>query len=179
VGQGEVLLHTLPHISLPPPAAARAPSSPDTDATRLGSAVHRVLEWASAAHAAPDLAALADAAAAEFSAPADDVGRIAAGIWRSPGCRRFFAGDALQWAGNEVPVVDEGELLRIDRLVHLKDGAGAAWWVLDYKLATRPEEELRYHEQMRRYRRAVMALQPGETVRCALINGQGNVIEIT
>lgn len=178
-GQGEVVLRTLPRLSLLPPAAPRAPSSPDTDATRLGSAVHRVLEWASATRAVPDLAALADAAAAEFAAPAPDVARIAAGIWRSPGCRRFFAGDALQWAGNEVPVVDEGELLRIDRLVHLEDEAGAAWWVLDYKLASHPEEELRYHEQMRRYRRAVMALQPGELVRCALINGQGNVIEIT
>jgi hypothetical protein len=32
---------------------------------------------------------------------------------------------------------------------------------------------------MLRYRRAVAALVPGDPVRCALVNGQGDVIEVT
>jgi ATP-dependent helicase/nuclease subunit A len=51
--------------------------------------------------------------------------------------------------------------------------------VLDYKLALQPQAQAVYREQMLRYRGAVSALQPGEAVRCALINGMGNVIEIT
>ena len=153
--------------------------SPDTAATRLGSAVHRVLEWAGAGGAITDLSPLAEAAAREFGAPAPDVARLAATIWHSPECRRFFGGPALRWAGNEVPLADAGEVLRIDRLVQLDEGAGPTWWVLDYKLASAPGEQAEYREQMLRYRRAVAALAGGEPVRCALVNGQGSVIEVT
>ena len=109
----------------------------------------------------------------------DHVGEVAEAIWSSPACRPFFAGPGLRWAGNEVPIADAGELLRIDRLVQLDQGGRTSWWVLDYKLAWQPEKQAEHREQMLRYRRAVMALQPGEPVHCALINGLGNVIEIT
>jgi ATP-dependent helicase/nuclease subunit A len=162
------------------PRSATMPlRSPDTNATRLGKAVHRVLEWATAKSAAVDLAELADAAAAEFSAPAGEVARMAGTIWRNPQCRRFLAGPGLLWAGNEVPMADAGEVLRLDRLVKLDDGAGPTWWVLDYKLALQPGEQAEYREQMQRYRRAVAALAAGEPVRCALVNGHGDVIEVT
>jgi ATP-dependent helicase/nuclease subunit A len=161
-----------------PAAAAPKPArDADSDASRLGQAVHRVLEWASA-HAGrqADMAHLAQAAASEFSAPAGEVARLAGTIWHSPACQPFFLHAALRWAGNEVPVADAGDLLRIDRLVQLEDGV---WWVLDYKLALQPQAQAEYRAQMLRYRQAVQSLQPGETVRCALINGQGSVIEIT
>jgi ATP-dependent helicase/nuclease subunit A len=176
--QGRITLRVLP----PGPAARRVAAvtarSPDTPATRLGSAVHRVLEWASARDR-PDLASLAEAAAAEFSAPPGEVARIAATIWGSPDCRRFFDSARLRWAGNEVPVSESGEVLRIDRLVQLDEDTGPTWWVLDYKLALAPGEQALYREQMLRYRRAMEALAPGERVRCALVNGQGSVIEVT
>ena len=35
-----------------------------------------------------------------------------------------------------------------------------------------------YREQLQRYRRAVQRLQPGATVRCAFITGEGSVLEI-
>ncbi len=153
----------------------------DSDVSRLGQAVHRVLEWATAPGAAsPDIEHLAAAAAGEFSAPAAEVARIAGAIWRSPGCRPFFGGPGLLWAGNEVPVADAGELLRLDRLVQREEEGGQrVWWVLDYKLALQPQAQQAYREQMLRYRGAVQTLQPGEAVRCALVNGMGNVIEIT
>ncbi|MBT9528368.1 MAG: UvrD-helicase domain-containing protein [Rhizobacter sp.] len=175
-----IVLPALP-VWVAPPPSIKAEREPDSEASRLGQAVHRTLEWASATGApTADIDTLAAAAAAEFEASADEAARFAGAIWRSPACQPFFAGPGLRWAGNEVPVAEAGELLRIDRLVQLQDEGGqAVWWVLDYKLALRPEAEGDYREQMLRYRRAVSALQPGDRVRCALINGQGNVIEIT
>ncbi len=161
------------------PAEAR---SADSDATRLGQAVHRVLEWATVTTTPPaDDAAvreLADAAAAEFVAPADAVWQLARTILRSPACARFFAGPQLHWGGNEVPVSDAGEALRIDRLVFLDDADGPAWWVLDYKLQHAPQHLDAYRVQLLRYRDAVRRAQPGATVRCAFVTGAGAVVEI-
>ena len=165
-----------------PPPSLSLPRSPDTDATRLGQAVHRVLEWATAqagADASVDLAALAYAAAAEFDAPADATAQLAGTILRSPACARFFRGAQLRWAANEVSVSAAGEALRIDRLVQLDDLDGPAWWVLDYKLQHAPQELDAYREQLLRYRDAVRAAQPGELVRCAFVTGAGAVVEIS
>ena len=170
--------------SLQPATAAPGAGSAST---RLGSAVHRTLEWASQRQGAEPfaptvLAALADAAAREFGAPAAEVLRIAHRIRLSPACAPFFDPRRLHWAGNEVPVSDAGESLRLDRLVALNnaDGAGRApvWWVLDYKLEHRPEALGPYREQLLRYQRAVARLQPGEVVRCAFITGAGELVEI-
>ena len=176
---GAIVVQTLPSWT-PAPTPLRPAREADTDVSRLGQAVHRVLEWASAPAAPPaDIEQLAAAAAGEFAVPAAEVARIAGSIWRSPACRPFFSGPGVHWAGNEVPVADAGELLRIDRLVQLEEAGQPVWWVLDYKLALQPQAQAEYREQMLRYRQAVMALQPGETVRCALINGLGQVIPIT
>ena len=69
----------------------------------------------------------------------------------------------------------DGEVRRIDRLVQLADGG---WWVLDYKLGAAPQREPDNLAQLRGYRAAVAALQPGAEVRAAFINGAGAVIEI-
>ncbi len=174
-----VALQVLPQGPAPVRAARPAVRSPDTPATRLGKAVHRALEWASAQGEGADLPLLAEAAGGEFGAPASEVTRMASAVWRNPQCRRFLAGPGLLWAGNEVPVADAGDALRIDRLVQLDEGEGPTWWVLDYKLALAPGEQAAYREQLQRYRRAVAALAPGQPVRCALINGAGDVIEVT
>ena len=164
----------------PAPAATRDPrDSDDSDATRLGQAVHRVLEWAAAA-TAPDAswADLAQAAAAEFGAPTAAVAQLARTIRNSPDCTRFFGGPELRWAGNEVPISDAGELLRIDRLVQLDVPGGPVWWVLDYKLQHAPQQLEAYRAQLLRYRDAVRRAQPGDDVRCAFITGAGGVVEI-
>ncbi len=173
------------------PAAAtlhtRAPA-PSLSA-RLGLAVHRVLEWAAsgAARAAP-IATLAEAAAAEFGfADARAVEAAALRILNSAQCAAFFDPERLAWAGNEVPVASvanvagaadaPGAVLRIDRLVRTHGPAGA-WWVLDYKLQGRPQDDPAQRAQLAGYRRAVQALQPSETVRAAFITGQGELIEV-
>ncbi|HJV61952.1 MAG TPA: UvrD-helicase domain-containing protein [Albitalea sp.] len=166
-----------------PAASAPAPARAQDDrASRLGQAVHRVLEWAApstgATRPAADLRALAAAAAREFGADAREVAALAGRIWHGADCARFFGGEALRWAGNEVPVTEAGESLRIDRLVELEEAGGRVWWVLDYKLQHAPEALSAYREQLLRYRRALQALQPGDTVRCAFITGAADVIEV-
>ena len=165
------------------PASEGAPmqaADDDSSASRLGKAVHRVLEWAAAPGraAAVDFDALAAAAALEFAVAPAVVAQRAGRIWHSPACAPFFGGAALRWAGNEVPVSDAGELLRIDRLVELAGAGGSVWWVLDYKLQHAPQLLETYREQLQRYRRAVQRLQPGATVRCAFISGEGAVLEV-
>src|SRR4030095_11667321 len=65
-------------------SASKVPGVADTDATRLGKAVHRVLEWATASAAGSvDLTHLAQAAAAEFSAPAESAAQPAGGTLAS------------------------------------------------------------------------------------------------
>jgi ATP-dependent helicase/nuclease subunit A len=157
-------------------AATQRPAAERDDASRLGQAVHRVLEWAATErHAnAQSLAPLATAAAQDFQVDAAEVTRLAEVIWSSPDCARFFRGPALRWAGNEVPVGDAGDALRIDRLVRLDDD----WWVLDYKLQHAPQALPAYREQLLRYRDAVRRLQPQDSVRCAFITGRGEVVEV-
>ena len=139
-----------------------------------------MLEWAGPrpALAGLDMTALAQAAALEFGADAAEVARLAGAMLNSPECARFFVGPGLRWAGNEVPVGEAGEPLRIDRLVLLDEGGGRVWWVLDYKLQHAPERVAAYREQLLRYRSAVRGAQPGAPVRCAFVTGAGAVLEI-
>ena len=182
-GGAEVSVPVAPHWAAPPPLPTMQ-GADDVRAARLGQAVHRVLEWAAGASRAPslpsELGVWSVAAAAAFGLPTDQsaaVQRLAATVLGSPACARFFAGQALRWAGNEVPVSWLGQALRIDRLVLLVDESGPTWWVLDYKLQTDPAAVPAYREQMAAYVQAVQALQPGDRVRGAFITGQGLVVE--
>jgi ATP-dependent helicase/nuclease subunit A len=173
-------------IDWPAAAAAAAPAGPataeaeaeDTAAARLGRAVHRWLEWASADLAA-DRTALAEAAALACGASdASEVAAIGARILANPACRRFFEPAAIAWAGNEVPAASvEGEPRRIDRLVRLA-GPAPEWWVLDYKLTASPQGDPALRAQLAAYRDAVARLAPGEPVRAAFVTGQGELVEL-
>lgn len=175
-------LSILPRGHVPPPTR-RVEAGPrvtaDSLSSRLGQAVHRVLEWAASRGARADVVTLARAAASEFGVGADEVARIASAILTSPACARFFDTPNLLWAGNEVAVAEGGDVLRIDRLVAVEAPPDRReWWVLDYKLAWQPQSSELYREQMKRYREAVRLLQPDDVVRCALIGGSGEFIEI-
>jgi ATP-dependent helicase/nuclease subunit A len=192
VDDQSVILKTIAPLRVAPTATpssatTRKPRQPDTDATRLGKAVHRILEWSTSgslvatSESDDGLRDLARAAASEFGALAPAVEHLARVILSSPDCARFFSGSTLTWHGNEVPVSDGEEVLRIDRLVLLADPLGVdapTWWVLDYKLQHAPQDLDEYRDQLRRYRAAVRRIQPGEPVRCAFLTGAGAVIEV-
>ena len=162
-------------------SASTEPAPPADSATLLGQAMHRVLEWATTVPGA-ELGFLAEAAAQQFGvADPQAVEVLARRILHSPACEAFFDLHGLAWAGNEVPVAGVGlqcgDVLRIDRLVYTC-GAEPTWWVLDYKLGASPLTNPADCGQLDAYRRAVQALQPGETVRAAFITGAGELIEL-
>ncbi|VTU21958.1 ATP-dependent helicase/nuclease subunit A [Variovorax sp. SRS16] len=169
---------TLP--AAPPAVAAqtgeRTVSPAGTRASALGQAMHRLLEWAQPG--APLPAVHVRAAAREFAL---DMGAARAAALMAQRIRSGEAAwawnpDALDWHGNEVTLVHEGQTLRIDRLVRHRESA--AWWVLDYKSAGRPERDAELIAQLQRYRDAVQGAYPGETVRAAFLTGQGELVTL-
>src|SRR6185369_342747 len=158
-------------------AQAIAKPLPDSEESRFGQALHRLLEgWTGGP---PNFApaqvlrvarefALSEAAAREAAAMAQ---RILVGdgawAWDSP---------SVDWQANEVPLHHEGELLRLDRLV--RRTASGEWWVLDYKAASRPQQQAELIEQLRRYRLAVQAACPGAPVQAAFLTGQGKLVPL-
>ena len=183
-GDGRPLrLPPLSHWPLPvwqaPPVAAIGGEANDAAQAKLGEALHRVLEWASAAGQSQPLVALVAASGQAFALDAAARERLATAadaILQSADCRPFFDPARLRWAANEVAINATGEDRRIDRLVQLDDGV---WWVLDYKLGATPEQEPAYLAQMRGYVAAVQNLQPGEPVRAALISGTGRLVVVS
>ncbi|QPF76664.1 UvrD-helicase domain-containing protein [Roseateles sp. DAIF2] len=178
----------LPPASPRPPEQQAAPvgQGPEVvdDSAALGEALHRVLEWVSGpAGAAQPLERLLAAASQMYGLDAkrsERLTRSAGAILASRDCAPFFEAQGLSWAGNEVALHWQGQDLRLDRLVCRPDEEGRpVWWVLDYKLNPAPQQLPEYIGQLRRYRAAVQALQPGEAVRTAFITGQGRLIDCT
>ena len=67
-----------------------------------------------------------------------------------------------------------GELLRLDRLVR----SAGQWWVLDYKSASRPEQDPALVAKMRLYRDAVVNANPGMVVNAAFHTGHGKLVPV-
>ena len=147
----------------------------DSPTARIGKAMHRLLEWGDAS------SNNTSAAAREFELTPEQGLRAAAmaeGILRGAGA---WAWDnaVLGWQGNEVELMVQGELLRLDRLVQRKDADNAGhWWVLDYKSAQAPQHQSALVEQLREYRMAVQAIYPHDMVSAAFLTGQGALVEI-
>ena len=180
-------------LELPPALVQKAPAAIEsevarisgatesTDASRLGEAMHWLLE-----HAADTpqgwLPERVAQARRRFGADADQAARA------ETLARRILTGDAAwAWAGgevleafNEIELTHQGQRLRIDRLVRRRAGAHGdeAWWVLDYKSAARPERDPVLVEQLGRYRDAVALIHPGQTVVAAFLSADGRVVSV-
>ncbi|MBO9515722.1 MAG: UvrD-helicase domain-containing protein [Variovorax sp.] len=168
----------LPKLTVDAPAAILGATArrADTRASALGQAMHRLLEWTRPGEPLPleHLRAAArefalDLQAMRAAATLAQRIRSGAGAWA-------WDSEALDWHGNEVTLIHEGEVLRIDRLVRHRESG--AWWVLDYKSAARPERDEALIAQLNRYRDAVRDAYPGETVRAAFLTGQGELITL-
>ncbi|ROZ77170.1 exodeoxyribonuclease V subunit beta [Ramlibacter sp. WS9] len=173
------LLPELPVLNQkPPPAALKPPGmqgAPDTDETRFGKALHRLLErWATGAVTPAAIRrvarefALDESVAAQAAAMAQRI-RAGEGAWA-------WDRSAIDWQANEVPLHHEGELLRIDRLVR-RAGSGE-WWVLDYKSNSRPQADAILVDKMNLYRTAVAKAYPGAVVKAAFLTGEGRMVAV-
>ncbi|MCW5629953.1 MAG: UvrD-helicase domain-containing protein [Rhodoferax sp.] len=161
----------------PPPVTPvpveAAPVDPALDLlARVGQAMHRLLEWGGV-----DVPAVA-AVRREFALDAEGADRAAAmarNILAGPGAWAWDAAQ-LSWQGNEVELVSDGTVLRLDRLVQRRDNG--QWWVLDHKSNLAPLRDPDLVAQLARYRAAVRAIDPAQVVHAAFLNGQGEWIEL-
>ena len=145
--------------------------APDSEASRIGQAMHRLLEWGAVAPAQVQSAAREfrlDASQAEQARAAAERILHGEGAW-------VWQTEQLLWHGSEVELAHAGQLLRLDRLVRHRD---SGWWVLDYKSAAQPQTQPELLAQMQVYRHAVQAWQGGAQVRAAFLTGQGRLVEV-
>jgi ATP-dependent helicase/nuclease subunit A len=166
-------------LSQVPALPARAPSAPpgaqESLESRVGQAMHRLLETMRGREAEFGAARLRRVAR-EFALGERDAQRAA----QMAGCiaqgEGAWAWDdtSVDWQANEVPLNHGGELLRIDRLV--RHASTGEWWVLDYKSAAQPELQPGLIAQMQRYRVALQSIHPQATVRAAFLTAQGRVV---
>jgi ATP-dependent helicase/nuclease subunit A len=138
--------------------------------SRMGQAMHRLLQRfdVTATHAV----------ALEFKLSHQESEQAAQMAQRISAGEGAWAWDEtiVSWQGNEIELTAQGKLLRLDRLVRHKDTG--AWWVLDYKSESQPQNKPELVAQMRAYVAAVQACYAGEQVKAAFLTATGKMIEI-
>ena len=156
----------------------------ETLESRLGQAFHRLLEWAPAApgglarDAEPWTAHQLAGVARAFDLDAahlETARTWAQAVLRGQGAWAWDA-DQLALSANEVPLIVQGRLRRLDRLVRQRQSG--AWWVLDYKSAGHPLDDPALCQQLHTYRDAVARAYPGQTVHAAFLTPQGLLLPL-
>jgi len=144
---------------------------------RRGQALHRLLEWGLAA--TPDNSAWQERLMRDFALDAATCNELLAQVQvlRSGGGAWIWDTAKISWAGNEVDIAHQGQLLRLDRLV--QEASSGCWWVVDYKSAYAPEHKPELQAQMQSYIAAVQAAQPEAAVSGAWIAGDGRWVEFS
>ena len=152
-------------------------SAADSAESRFGQALHQLLERWTPGRETFSPAQL-HRAAREFQL---DDGRLREAAAMA---RRILEGEgawawepaSIDWHGNEVALLHQGELMRLDRLVRRRDSG--EWWVLDYKSSGSPQRQPELLAQLRRYREAVASANPGARVKAAFLTGQGRLVVV-
>ncbi len=173
-------LKILPKLSIPginhekfaPDLIANPASS---DAARIGTCMHRLLELYRPGldlnAIAPSIAASLDLDAAQSQQALDAALAITQGeskwVWDS---------SVIDWQANEVELMHQGQLLRMDRLI--KHASSQTWWVLDYKTSSAPQRNTEFKAQLAQYLQAVQQTYPLQRVKAAFITAQGVLIEM-
>jgi ATP-dependent helicase/nuclease subunit A len=166
-----IVLPRVPVLAIRAAKGEPAPAVRDSDSSRIGQAMHRLLELgASAAHW--------QRIRREFALDEpqlEQAAQMAQRILSGEGAWAWDTG-VVDWQANEVPMHHQGIELRLDRLV--RRASTGEWWVLDYKSAHRPEQQNELIAQMQRYRAAVQAANPGAAVQAAFLTAQGRLVRV-
>ena len=150
-------------------------NEPDSAASRIGQAMHRLLELYTPNM---NLGAIAAAVGAQFQlTPAQTQQALQAAQRITQGEAAWVWDSAhIDWQANEVEVLLNGNALRIDRLV--KHTHTQTWWVLDFKSSDAPDRDAALREQLASYRGAVQAANPDSQVKSAFITAQGKLLQL-
>lgn len=147
----------------------------------LGKAMHSALEWHQTKQPT-NLATLQQALANQYQLSPEQAQQAIARAHTILNGQAAWAWDEAQllWHANEVEIVWQGEIKRIDRLVLRKAHANEpdCWWVLDYKSSTQPNAQDKLTQQLHTYRQAIQALHPQAAVRAAFLTADGCCVEI-
>ena len=160
-----------------------ANQEPESLESRIGQAMHRLLEWAPLRDAAAAVESCWTAAQRALVARAfelepgqvDQAERMALGILAGEGAWAWQR-QALIWHASEVALTSGGRTLRLDRLVQRRDTQ--AWWVLDFKSSSAPLAQPALCAQLAEYRAALVRMQPGQPVHAAFLTPQGRLLEL-
>jgi ATP-dependent helicase/nuclease subunit A len=147
----------------------------ESSAARIGLAMHRLLELYTPGM---DIASIAPSVSAQWGLDATQTQQALTTAQRITQGPAAWVWDAavVDWQANEVELLHAGDVLRLDRLV--KRASDQSWWVLDYKSAAAPEQQVELRAQMQRYSEAVASANVGASVRAAFITGEGKLVEI-
>ena len=102
-------------------------------------------------------------------AVASNVHEQAKKILDNPQLQRFFDASQYRFARNEMHVMVDGAVQRLDRLVAFDDGL----WILDYKRQCLDTEKQDYLSQLESYRAAIAPIYPEQTINAGLILSDG------
>ena len=152
------------------------PKAANTSASaRIGITMHRLLElYRSDLDIAAWLPAIARGQGLQDTEAAQAL-EIAKTIVQSEAAWIWDA-KQIDWQANEVELMHEGLLLRLDRLV--KHTSTQTWWVIDYKSNPTPQHVPELKAQLQQYQAAVQAANPSSSVKAAFITSLGALIEI-
>lgn len=169
------LLSNLPHqLGQPSSRGAVGGRQTPTPRARLGSAMHRLLQLWPMSQIDPGAMTL-NRVAHEFML-SDAERTTTLGM-----ARRIVSGHAawawdpaiVDQAFNEVELMAQDKLMRLDRLVRRSDTG--QWWVLDYKSAGSSLDRPALVEQLNAYRAAVRQLHAPASVMAAFLAADGSV----
>lgn len=171
-------------LDTPAPNAVQSDKTSDeSPASRIGEAMHLLLEWVAVQPGAPVPQDCWNAdqmaqVATQFVLEPEQVAMargMATGILSGEAAWAWDA-DQLDWYANEVPIVHRSRSLRIDRLVRHK--ATGLWWVLDYKSSSQPHLQAELCAQLEIYRDAVANACADPSVCAAFLTPQGALIPL-
>ena len=148
---------------------------------RIGQAMHMLLQYLPLRHEKENASfdeVLIRGVQTEFDLNNDEIKQavlMAQQIAKGKGAWAWQAG-LIDWCSNEIEMVSDGQLIRIDRLVKRADTG--EWWVLDYKSESQPQTKADLLAQLSAYRSAVQKNQLESTVKAAFLTANGDLIEI-
>jgi len=159
-----------------PPAEQKA-GTKDTEFTREGSLLHLLMErltetsvWPVQVPAIRVVAQWLGCSMVQSAVVCEQARQILT----STTLEQFFDPHRFVFARNEMELIHEGELIRLDRVVMLDD----ALWILDYKRNYFEFQQADYQAQLERYRQACLLLFPGVRICCGLITVDGKLWDL-
>ncbi|MFZ6820339.1 UvrD-helicase domain-containing protein [Undibacterium sp. Ji22W] len=174
IAQEEFILHTFnpPNLALPELKTAPLMSEEQIEGVALHALMerltNRVLDWPIQI---PSAEVVANWLPCALSV-AKVVREQAQTILNSVTLKRFFHPEEFVFARNEMDIVYQEQVMRLDRMVALDDEV----WILDYKRQLLASEKNDYLQQLTSYAAALAPLYPMKKLKLALILADGQFI---